>query len=639
MLQQQFLRLPAAQAAEAPAFLERLGLLRHGRLTEEVLKEGYSTTEPSAFLPEFRRHLRRLNPVLALMGRDHVSPSDLWDFLGTASHECRLALLRYLVSPEEVAARVLTRVRTSGGESVRIRYPHVSSEARRRLERLPGFEAVIVRALQETGAAFWTGPETDSRLNAMVEQPLGTVVLTVKPPGSRIEVEIKRAGRPTDRPLGIVHDRNGNAVPPSHRLDGGSAAETLRYEAGQAARLAKIYRLVHRCEAPVSLTTAITSPDTLPIGDGRFVHLVDYFSDPGIFGDEFPRMRAALRRCVASFRAERGEGLSGLEGDWGETLEFLQYVVPAQSILVGSSSFRVDLISRYLSPEGARYYFEGRPASPAEARRFADAVLGEVLGVYRPPGRKYDSHAGYLDAAFAIPANRARADRAHATVTRQLGTFWGTMLALRGYSFGESFVARNVGLRTVWARGRWRVQILFMDHDNLHLPPKTDDLFDPLRNVSAMIGDETHLTGRSTPTGHLPGTIDHLRAIYRLDEATAERHRPMLARSVAEAYRKTQQRLSTSHALARVISPRFIASSQAWDVAVAIFLRGRADGSGPEWTEEAGDALKARGLASDVVEGYLKSIEHFAGFLGRHSYLFLDPPGGAPLPGVRGNGP
>ena len=134
------------------------------------------------------------------------------------------------------------------------------------------------------------------------------------------------------------HDRNGKAVPPSHRLDGGSSADTLQWEAGNSACLAKIYRLVHGSAAPISIVTAITYPDSLPVGDEESQHLIDYFSDPRVFGDDFPTMRHALRRSVGSFTRERGAGLSGLEGQWGKALEFLQYAMPGQSILVGSSS-------------------------------------------------------------------------------------------------------------------------------------------------------------------------------------------------------------------------------------------------------------------------------------------------------------
>ena len=52
----------------------------------------------------------------------------------------------------------------------------------------------------------------------------------------------------------------------------------------------------------------------------------------------------------------------------------------------------------------------------------------------------------------------------------EIARVWGTLLGVRGQSRGESFVARNVGLRSVWEDGEWRVKLIFMDHDALTLP-------------------------------------------------------------------------------------------------------------------------------------------------------------------------
>jgi hypothetical protein len=234
--------------------------------------------------------------------------------------------------------------------------------------------------------------QTRSRLNSLVEQPIGTVVLTIKPPGSSLEFEIKRAGRRFERPLSIVHDRDGKPVPPPHRLDGGSMAEMLQWEAGQAAYLSKLYRLVHRKDAPISLTTAITYPDAIPVGDGRCVHLIDYFSDPDVFGDEFAEMRRALRRGIASFAEEGRKESLGLTGEWGETLEFVHHAMPGQSILVGSTSFRLESMSRSLSADGVPLYLGAARHTPGEARRFADTLLDEALGHYHPPRVPYEAH-------------------------------------------------------------------------------------------------------------------------------------------------------------------------------------------------------------------------------------------------------
>ncbi len=97
---------------------------------------------------------------------------------------------------------------------------------------------------------FWVSDETSSAINSLVEYPLTTVVLVIKPPGSHYEFELKRAGR-RGNPLSVVFGRNGNRVPASHRLDGGSMQWLLRYEAGNGAKFSSIYRLVHDREAPL----------------------------------------------------------------------------------------------------------------------------------------------------------------------------------------------------------------------------------------------------------------------------------------------------------------------------------------------------------------------------------------------------
>ena len=75
----------------------------------------------------------------------------------------------------------------------------------------------------------------------------------------------------------------------------------------------------------------------------------------------------------------------------------------------------------------------------------------EILGAYHSPDVKYYSYRQYLTAAFAVTSNRARADGYYLSFLQQIARFWGTLLAVRGFTRGESFVARNVGLKSVWA--------------------------------------------------------------------------------------------------------------------------------------------------------------------------------------------
>jgi hypothetical protein len=634
MLQQQFLRLPAREANESLAFLGLIGLLSgegsEPQVTDAVLKEGYTTTRPVAFLRQFRRQLRRLDRVLSPVSRGRVTRWAIQDFIAIARWEsCKLCLARHLFDPDDVAERIRGQVRRSSGESAAFTYVYADDESRRTLSNIPIFEAGLLRALCRNSETFWVATDTSSRLNALIEQPINTVVLTVKPPGSSLEIEIKRAGHRSDLPLTIIHDRDGRPVPPSHRLNGGSSADMLQWEAGNSACLARIYWLVHRSPPPISITTAIAYPNTLPVGDGSCQHLIDYFSDPNVFGDDFPRMRRAMSQSVASFAKERGQGLSELQGKWADTLRFFEYAVPAQSMLVGSTSFRLQQLSRYLSSDGVRQYFgdgTGPHVPSPEARRFADALLEEVLGLYKPPNEPYEAHESYLDAAFSRPENRARADRVHASLTRQLGTFWATVLALRIYSHGESFVARNVGLKTVWERGRWTVRIIFMDHDNVTIPTRAGVLYHPAKILPGTITDEFHVIGYNSKSEYLVGAIEHLRFIYRIDDKTAERHWLLFRDSMARAYHKTRHKLATSPGLKRILPREFISSSHAWDCAVAIFLRRSESKSASNWSIEADAAMERRGLPADYRERYLSGVEEYAPFLERHAYLYTAEP-------------
>ncbi len=370
MLHQQFLHLSADDVDESLRFLGWMGLLGIGesadRIRDGVLKEGYTSTEPMAFLVEFRRHMERLGRVLSPIGLRRVTSRAIRDFVATSRDECcKISLARYLFRPDEVAGEILSRVRRSTGESAPFNYAYAFEESYRKLSSLPYFEAGLLEALCDRGETFWVGDRTSSRINALVEQPILTVVMTVKPPGSSLEIEIKRAGHRRERPLSIVHERNGRSVPPSHRLDGGSSADTLQWESGSSACLAKIYRLVHGSDAPISIVTAITYPDALPVGNGPCQHLVDYFSDPSAFGNDSPGVQRALRQSVASF-ARAGSGPVRASGPMGRGPGILA-VRDARPVRPG----RIQLIPP-------------RPAVPVSLRRWGPLPLQR--GVASPTG-------------------------------------------------------------------------------------------------------------------------------------------------------------------------------------------------------------------------------------------------------------
>ena len=118
------------------------------------------------------------------MSRPRLGARPLRDFLDASRQDCSIALARYLFTVGEVAGRVLANVRRATGRGVTFSFCYAEGEARRRLASLPAFEADLARALVDAGGTSWASSKIGTGLNAMVEHPVGTVVLTIKPPGS-----------------------------------------------------------------------------------------------------------------------------------------------------------------------------------------------------------------------------------------------------------------------------------------------------------------------------------------------------------------------------------------------------------------------------------------------------------------------
>src|ERR1044072_1838404 len=127
----------------------------------------------------------------------------------------------------------------------------MDAEMAHALQRMPDFEAAVVRRLCEGQKIYWVAEQTSSRINSLVEYPLTTVVLVIKLPGSDLELELKRAGRKGNNPFNAMFRRGKYKVPVPHRLDGGSMQWLLRYEARSAAKVHSIYRLVPGTDAPL----------------------------------------------------------------------------------------------------------------------------------------------------------------------------------------------------------------------------------------------------------------------------------------------------------------------------------------------------------------------------------------------------
>ena len=640
MLEHQVLLISAEDLGELDVLVSRLGLKpRLGlevRLNESVLKEGYSTTELGGFAAEFQARLGRLRRVHNRLAGMRTSRRALRDFLAASRRECKLTLTRYLFTPDEVVARILDQVRTSKGESDVWGHLHecAEDEPDKVLDRMPEYERAILGKLRGS-RIYWVSPATPSEINSLVEYPTGTVVLVVRPPGSDIEFEFKRAGLRGDHPLSVIYASNGYLVPGAHRLNGGSMTEPLKWEWGAAAFFSVLYRRVHGEEAEFCTTHSVLATATVPLGDHE-VSIVKYFKKKRFFGRGFKKMRKAMKKGTEAFDNEKGEGP---EKNLGLTRRFLSRVRPGQAIQSGTSSLRLEKLAGYLTgaEPGPEFPTGSRRKDPdgEDARRMADEVLDEILGVLTPPDIRYRSHRQYLAAVFSVPANRARADRNHRRLMGQLGKVWGTLLAARGYSNGESFVGRNVDIRSFWAGGEWQVKLLFMDHDGLHLSAKRVEKYQPDVVVPAMIIDERFILGWEDGQDPEPPTaVECLERIYRVSPATAKEAREAFNVALEHAYKKTQWAMEKRPKVRLLFFGSFLRRLRDWDFLVESYLEASDNGRGEEaWKAQAEDYLRQRGYSGQLALVNLAEAKRYAAFHRRYRFLWRGPgSAGTPLP-------
>jgi hypothetical protein len=632
MLEHQMLKLAPDRFDEYDVLLTRLDLKpTHGArvpLVASVLKEGYTTTELRGFVAELRRRLGRLARVHERVKGPRTTAPALRDFLELSRRECKLTLARYVFNPEEVVARIRKQVEVSDGvKDINLDQPgHVEGEVARALDVLPDYEAAILKKLcASSNKIYWVSDDTRAEINSLVEYPLTTVVLVVKPPGSDLEFEIKRAGRKGPNRLRVVYARGGYTVSPSHRLDGGSMLSLLRFETNSATKLALIYRAAHGEEAPVAGYHARATVSTVPVNNAP-ASVLSYFTDARVYGAQFDEMRGAMEESVAAFREEGYTTLDIPRRGLGLTAQFISDVAPAQTVLSGTSSFRLDKLALYLSARGPeRYFAEGLRAeySAHDAVRLADELLEEVLGVYRPPRVRFQSYEQYVDAALSRRENRARADETYLSLLAQLGKFWGTLLAVRGYSRGESFVARNVGLKSVWRGGCWRVRAVFMDHDALIIPGLENENFLAQGALPNMRMDERYAWGGSNPAQRATSGVGYLRAIYRTGEAVNARGEILARGALKDAYTKTQREVLSNPALRRMFHRTFLGRLGDWDEIVTGYLAVRGDEREcAAWERGMKRKLAEKGYRRGGLEGYLEVIRNYLCFVEKYAFLF-----------------
>lgn len=628
MLENQILKLQPDQLEDFDFLFTQLNLKEPGikkKLVESVLREGYTTTELSGFICEFRRRLARLSYVHQKINGFKTHPDALNDFVEISKRDCKLSLARYLFHPEDVVDQILRQLEITGGvKDLDDDASDLDDQLARALKVLPRYEGTILKQLCKKSNIYWVSETTSSEINSLVEYPATTVVLVVKPPGSDIEFEFKRAGRRGTNVLSVVYARDGWAVPPSHRLDGGSMQWLLQYEADAASRLALIYRVIHDAEAPIPAYVSRSTVFAVPTRQGH-VQTIPYFTDERSFGRGFNEMRSAMAHVVTAFAKENDEELVDLPGDLGLTVHFLGQVAPAQSIVSGTSSFRLDKLATYLSEDGPQIYFiQGlkRNYSNNDARRFADQLLEEVLGVYQPPNVDYINHEQYVKAALVVPENRTRANNVYLSLLQQIATFWGTLLGIRGHTKGESFVARNVGLKSVWESGQWIVKIIFMDHDLVSIPSASEKNFYAFGSLPNMSLDERYIWGRSTPEVFATTEVGYLNKIYRISPEIQEQGHALAKASLKNAYQKTRNRLLTNQRAKKLFASEFREKLFHWDTLVHGYFQMNGNKSSKRWKDQMKKALPAKTYKSAQLDTFWEVIEKYEGFLGRNSFIF-----------------
>ena len=263
----------------------------------------------------------------------------------------------------------------------------------------------------------------------------------------------------------------------------------------------------------------------------------------------------------------------------------------------------------------------GRGYTLRDVRWLADSVLEEILGAVTVPSEGYLDYPQYVRDAFRVPENRARANENFLSVMRQIGECWGTLLAVRGFSDGESFVQRNVGLKSFWKNGAWQIRIIFMDHDDLTVAGSRYQYLWPWREVSGMQRDQIHILGGPMGDEIIPGETGVLKKIYRVSSEVGGAGLKSLEEAMSGAYDRTQSQLDTNLELRALFYPQFLEGYRDFDELVPGFLEANPS-QAESWKAEAAASMKAKRYDDELIAEYTKTISHFRGFFERVSFLY-----------------
>jgi hypothetical protein len=198
---------------------------------------------------------------------------------------------------------------------------------------------------------------------------------------------------------------------------------------------------------------------------------------------------------------------------------------------------------------------------------------------------------------------------------------WGTLLAMRGYSFGESFVARNVGLRTIWSQGKWCVRLIFQDHDNLVLPSNDQAEFWPLTALPHTNLDDLFINGRDG-SDDLDFELDCLQRIYQVDDVVREAGRKRLRSSIKQAYAKTQMAMQSDPRVNSWFDKQFIERLRDWDAVARIYLARNGPSNPKDWKTRVQQFLQKRGYSDSSIADHCRALERHGDFVERYSFLY-----------------
>jgi hypothetical protein len=617
-------------ASESQSLLASLGLLSGSVIHKNVLDEGFSTTDPAAFVTELRNRLARLDYIHAGIDGLETKPEKLLDFIFVSRRPCKLSLARYLLDPAEVAGQILNEVRTSTGVPRHLRSLdyHGNPLQEPAAPRLSEFDRQLASQLRDDHRVLWVADQTSSELNALVEYPLGTVALVIKPPGSDMEFEAKRAGMRGRHLLNIVYERNGKPAPIPHRLQGACYGHMVDYECYASDRFSEIYRRVHGVEPLMSRCLGITAISTVPNGSGN-APLIQYFSSPHTFGPGYDTMRSEMQHSVEAF--EGNDRRDNLVGPVGLTTRFIIATVPNQAWLAGTTSFRLDRTADLLSARGAEIYFVeglGRKFTADfsvadflmdDARRLADEVLEEVLGIYHPPHCGAVTYREYIEAALALPANRATADKTYLHCMADIGLYWGTLLAVGGYTEGESFVSRNVGLKSRWQSGQWRTRICFMDHDCLTGLGVPGEEPNAAWSIEGMRKDSDWIC----EGGNARSEFACLREIYGVSSTIQAQGEELFRVQVAAAHTATRNAMQNSGPVQELFDRDYVDSLIVRDELIHSYLCNRGSEEGLErWKTEVKARLASTLYAQESLDYFFNTVARTSYRLERYAFLY-----------------